>query len=455
MRPSGTLLVTIGVLLLAGGVRAQSPPENVVLLSHLDRGESYSGNWGYTSPGGVELAISGTRTGTSFIDATDPSNAYELTFIPGPNSGWREMATYGEYCYIVTEAEGASLQIVSLTDPLSPTLARTLNPPELPYTTAHEIKADPETGLLYVCGTNDGVSQTGLIILDLNADPLNPTLRGTWTDYYAHDLSLLDGKAYVAAISNDLIVVLDVSQPGTPPIIGEWTYPSPIAPHNTWPTADGSFLVTTDETSGGHLRMWDIRNLAQPVQTGEWISPNGAVVHNAYLRGNLCYMSHYADGLRVVDVSDPFNLVPVGWYDMNSPGAWGCWCFAADPTIAYITDIGSGTYILRYIPESSGVPGPPAGSPTRPVLLGNFPNPFHPATTIGLRLVEPGPVTLRIYDASGRLTRTLVDRVLAAGEQSVIWDGRDDAQTRAASGVYYYRLEAPGLAESRSMLLAR
>ena len=84
--------------------------ENVVVLSHHDRGESYSGVWGYTAPDGTELVFSGTSTGTSILDATDPENAVEIAFIPGPMSGWREMATFGPYCYIVTEAEGAAIR---------------------------------------------------------------------------------------------------------------------------------------------------------------------------------------------------------------------------------------------------------------------------------------------------------------------------------------------------------
>jgi choice-of-anchor B domain-containing protein len=357
-------LILAGVL-LATVAEAQSPPENVVLLKHLDRGENYSGNWGYTAPNGTELAISGTASGTSFINATDPSNAHEVAFIPGPGSTWREMATYEEYCYIVTEEPGAALQVVSLANPLQPTLVATLNPPAFFYATAHEIKIDQQTGYCYVAGTNPATGQParGLVILDLNANPTNPPMRGNWTLQYVHDLSIKDGKAYCACINNGRIYVLDVTQPGTPPVVGTpWTWPNPF-PHNTWPSDDGSLLVTTDENTGGHLRVWNINNLSQVTQLGEWISPTGAIVHNAYLRGNICYMSHYRDGLRVVDVSNPANPQPVGWYDTHPgvgsgfSGAWGCYCYAADPSIVYITDIQTGTYILQFTSELGTIQG--------------------------------------------------------------------------------------------------
>ncbi len=351
------------------------------------------------------------------------------------------MATFGPYCYIVTEAEGAALQIVSLVDPLHPTLVRTLGPPQVPHTRAHEIKADPQTGYLYVAGTRNGNTQTGLLIFDLNVDPLNPPLRGTWTTYYSHDLSLLDGRAYVACIADDLIVVLDVSQPGTPTILGEWTYPSPIAPHNTWPTPDSQYLVTTDEITLGHLRMWDISNLELPVQTDTWPSPNNAVVHNAYIRGNYCFMSHYADGLRVVDIRDPHNLVGVGWYDTGN--AWGAWCYAADPTIVYISDIQNGTFVLRFVPPSAGIEDSGASPPAHGTPLTAAPNPFRSSVTVRLDLAEPGATRLGIYDVAGRLVRTLADGALPAGEQpTLVWDGRNAAGIPVASGVYLLRLES-------------
>ncbi len=61
---------------------------------------------------------------------------------------------------------------------------------------------------------------------------------------------------------------------------------------------------------------------------------------------------------------------------------------------------------------------------------------------VAFALDRPTAVRLRIYDAAGRLVRTLVDGVRPAGSHTAFWDGRDDAGRNAASGAYVCRLEA-------------
>jgi hypothetical protein len=96
------------------------------------------------------------------------------------------------------------------------------------------------------------------------------------------------------------------------------------------------------------------------------------------------------------------------------------------------------------------------GPAPRLTLKQNEPNPFNPGTTIQFE-VPAGPegVALRIYDVSGRLVRTLVDKSLPAGTRSVYWNGRDDAGQSVASGVYYYELVVGDQRQSRRMLLLK
>ena len=91
----------------------------------------------------------------------------------------------------------------------------------------------------------------------------------------------------------------------------------------------------------------------------------------------------------------------------------------------------------------------------RVALRQNRPNPFNPSTTIEYSLATPGLLSLRIYDAGGRLIRTLVDGKRPAGRHEAIWNGLDDRGRPAASGVYFCRLDAHGMSLARKMVLLR
>src|SRR5262249_21184134 len=106
-----------------------------------------------------------------------------------------------------------------------------------------------------------------------------------------------------------------------------------------------------------------------------------------------------------------------------------------------------------------GVPEGPA-SPPRVALFQSYPN---PARTGGARisytLTGPTgavPLTLRIYDAQGRLVRSLLNTYQTIPSQcSTNWDGRDENGRPAASGIYYYRLEVAGTNLSKRLVLVR
>jgi hypothetical protein len=88
-------------------------------------------------------------------------------------------------------------------------------------------------------------------------------------------------------------------------------------------------------------------------------------------------------------------------------------------------------------------------------LLRNYPNPFNPRTTVEFVLDRDAQASIRVFDAQGRLVRTLVDSYLAAGRRSVTWDGKDDAGGSVASGVYFLRLQAGGDFSSKSVNLLK
>lgn len=125
------------------------------------------------------------------------------------------------------------------------------------------------------------------------------------------------------------------------------------------------------------------------------------------------------------------------------------------------TDVVPGeTYSYRLGIETAGEEifiGPVSigGTPLAFHLSQNAPNPFKSQTTIAYELAEPGRVSLKVFDISGRLVRILEDRDQPPGFYSVAWDGRGDSGRRSSNGIYFYRLEGPGFVATKKMMIIR
>jgi hypothetical protein len=83
------------------------------------------------------------------------------------------------------------------------------------------------------------------------------------------------------------------------------------------------------------------------------------------------------------------------------------------------------------------------------------PNPFTGTARLRFRVVEAGAARLRVYDPAGRLVRTVAAPTLAPGTHDLVWDGTDAGGVAVAPGIYFYRLEAPGLDRSGKWTRAR
>ena len=97
-------------------------------------------------------------------------------------------------------------------------------------------------------------------------------------------------------------------------------------------------------------------------------------------------------------------------------------------------------------------PGDPASHPSTTGVGGNTyvaglravrPNPFRTTTTVDFVLARPAEVDLAVYDVLGRQVRHLASgQRMAAGPQSIAWDGRDDQGRGTWAGAYFVRLRA-------------
>jgi flagellar hook assembly protein FlgD len=64
-------------------------------------------------------------------------------------------------------------------------------------------------------------------------------------------------------------------------------------------------------------------------------------------------------------------------------------------------------------------------------------------------------VHLRLYDINGRLVRTLENQQKRPGVYSIRWDGADDRGRLVPNGVYFYRLDVPGLRQTRKAVMVK
>jgi hypothetical protein len=80
----------------------------------------------------------------------------------------------------------------------------------------------------------------------------------------------------------------------------------------------------------------------------------------------------------------------------------------------------------------------------------NYPNPFNPSTNIRFSLPHEAPVVVRVFDSLGRVQGTLVHEILQAGSYTI-----DYHAAGLASGMYFYRIEAPGFTRTRKFTLLK
>jgi predicted outer membrane repeat protein len=104
---------------------------------------------------------------------------------------------------------------------------------------------------------------------------------------------------------------------------------------------------------------------------------------------------------------------------------------------------------------SQGLAGQPGDRMPATCLSPGRPNPCRSWTQVSFSLAQPGEVKLGVYDATGRLVRTLAGGWCAAAPHTVTWDGRDCAGRTVASGIYFVRLRAGAKEQQQRLVLLR
>jgi hypothetical protein len=106
---------------------------------------------------------------------------------------------------------------------------------------------------------------------------------------------------------------------------------------------------------------------------------------------------------------------------------------------------------ILYGTTGEGIEGQEVLLPSETNLVGNFPNPFNPTTTIVFELHKPADVTVNIYNMLGQKVANLVKGEYKAGRYEINWD----AGLHFSSGIYFYELRAGDYMTVKKMLLLK
>lgn len=353
---------------------AQPSPENhdVTKMARLDEHGGYNDIWGYAAPDGREYAVLGCKDGVAIINATNPLEPFEVGFFPGVGCLWRDMKSWGQYVYEVSDC-GSGCRVIDMADPDAPVLVNTFAIATIDH--AHNVQIDLDTGMLYFVGEGDGMT-----VYNLAADPVNPPFVTHWSgssqapehddgasNKYIHDVYVKDGKAHAANIYLGHYQILDVSNLPAVTVLGSKASGANFT-HSTWTNEAGTLAVVADETTGvRHLGFYDIANPAAITMVGEYTESQNSIPHNPFILGNICHISWYEKGYIALDISDPSNPVRVGKFDTtpvdtiaNWQGVWGVYPFQPSGFI-YCSDIYRGLFVFKL---NAGCPSDPGGAPT-------------------------------------------------------------------------------------------
>jgi len=382
------------------GFANEYPCNDVSLLSFLPLStlNSVTGNstlndngndcWGWTDPRDQrEYAIMGLRSGTAYVDVTDPVHPTYLGKLPlkrNAKSIWADIKVFGNYAFIVSESPAQGMQILDLTQLRDITEPRVLEATEeyMGITSSHNIFINEDTGFAYLVGTK--TCEGGLHMVDIN-DPLNPAFAGCYsTDGYTHDVQCVIyrgpdtehvGKEICFASNEDTVTIVDVSDKTNPILISRTGYASAEYTHQGWLTEDQKYFIFNDELDerGRSIPtttyVVDVSDLDNVGTVKKYEAATRAIDHNLYTRGEYVFEANYRAGLRILKINDmaSANFTEVGVFDIYPQddnnqfnGAWSNFPYFASGNVI-ISGIEQGLYVVR--------PNFDLSSPPRPSML--------------------------------------------------------------------------------------
>ncbi len=328
---------------------------NMSLVAHKTYDEELSDVWGWVDPDdSTEYALVGVYSGLSIVSLTDPANPQEVQFIPGPNSIWRDIKTWGNHIYVINETSNGLLVVDMSQAPDS--ISWYEWSPELnelgQLESCHNLYID-EFGYCYLAGCN--LNGGGMLILDVFSTPGTPQFVAAAPPYYAHDVYARDNRMYAAEIYQGRVAIYDVSDKTNIQLLATQQTPFQFT-HNTWLNDAGDVVFTTDEKGNAPVTAYDISDLNNIVELDQFVPlatiGQGVIPHNVHVWNDYLIISYYTAGGIIVDASHPDNLIEVANFDTffgghaGFNGVWGAYPFLPSGLVL-LTDISNGLFVLQ------------------------------------------------------------------------------------------------------------
>lgn len=374
--------------------------DNVDLVSFLpvhmiggDRGVGVNDLWGWTDPETAhDYVVVGMRDGTTFVDVTDPSHPVwvgKLAKTDAANASlWRDVKVDKGFAFVVSDSAGRhGMQVFDMTrlrefsgEPLTFT-------PDAVYrgvNSAHNMIVNPGSDFAYIVGASGGGETCGGALHMVNIeDPRHPVFAGCFADTAtgggtgsSHDSMCVEyhgpderytGHEVCFSSNGTALSIGDVTDKRNPVVISRGEYPNTAYSHQGWITPDHRYFYLDDELDefsglvpGTRTLIFDVRELDDPILAGTYQTDNPATDHNLYIVGDVMYQSNYRSGLRVVDIADPENPRPLGYFDTvpwgsdfgmgdiisGSIGSWSNYPFFASGVVV-VASGREGVFVLR------------------------------------------------------------------------------------------------------------
>lgn len=409
--------------------------------------------WGYTDSMGVDYAIVGNMDHVAFVRASDGVVLDTVQFSKqGDGYYHRALAVKGHYCYHVAEMTGKRPGLGTIDMRYLPDSVHFVGNTTASGTMfrCHEMDVDIFRNYLYM-EADEVLGQNGVEIFDIN-DPENPTKVGFIAVVNTHDMTPRHDTVWIAEGYTPAFSIWDCVDKGNPQQLARITDPSFGYCHGIFPSDDGKYFITTEETAFKTVKVWDAHDLNNITLRGQYLGGNN-LAHNVYVMGDLLVLSHYTSGVTIVDWSNPDQLVEIAHYDTypqndvaNFFGTWGAFPYTANGYI-YASNFEGKLFILNWDPN--GVVGMEQAQPR---LEGHcWPNPVTTVTNIPVELAAAGEVTVNVVDAQGRQVETVFSGRLNAGHYTLPWH----PQGELASGTYLIKVLMDGQLRTEKVILTR